>query len=116
MGANAGHDQQHDISQSHSQRDLEDLCRATRAVNVDVHISSVRGLEMGFKPSNRDASLHGKKESVKSIWMFKLRPARPITLCAPRSEGYDPSSPLTLSERRHGCNGKGRSLEHGRNH
>ena len=49
MGANAGDHQQHDVSESHTQRDLKHSLGTTSPVSVDVHLLSVRAAEAGFK-------------------------------------------------------------------
>src|SRR5579864_6128531 len=49
MSADPGHHQEHDIGQSHGQRDLKYSRRPARAMNTHVHISSVRAYGTGFK-------------------------------------------------------------------
>ena len=49
MGTNAGHHQQHDVGESHAQRNLQYSLGTAPAMNVDVHILSVRTGKAGFK-------------------------------------------------------------------
>jgi hypothetical protein len=49
MGTNAGHHQQHDVGESHAQRNLQYSLGTAPAMNVDVHFLSVRAGKAGFK-------------------------------------------------------------------
>ncbi len=60
VGPDACDNQQCDVRQSHGQRDFQDPRRAARAVNMDVHSLSVRGLGTGFKPRVVSPSRHPK--------------------------------------------------------
>jgi hypothetical protein len=60
MSVDAGHYQQPDIRQGHTQRDLEHSLGSAPAMNVDVHPLSVRAAEAGFKRHERSGAREKK--------------------------------------------------------
>ena len=49
MGADTGHDQQHDVGCGYSERDFQNSCSTSGAMGVHVHFFSLRGAWEGFK-------------------------------------------------------------------